>query len=203
MFIVWLHWDPWHPSAGMDCPGAITRPGDETPGMAVPGPASCTARARITPPAWTDRWQDRAVRSTGGRSQPPLLTSRCLLKRAGEKRGLGRAEQWPSWQPARPITAPFQLQLGQPTPAWEGAGPRIYASAKTEGRLGELAFLMKPDDREREVMGDNLLWILKKKEGKSPSPRGCPQDSEPCHDHNKSSSNRIHRATIQNRRSLQ
>lgn len=84
----------------------------------------------------------------------------------------------------------------QPTPAWEGAAHVYTQVPRQEGRLGELAFLMKPDNREREVMGDNLLWILKKKEGKSPSPRGCPQDSEPCHDHNKSSSNRIHRATI-------
>ena len=30
---------------------------------------------------------------------------------------------------------------------------------------------MKPDNRVREVMGNNLLWILEKKEGKSPSPR--------------------------------
>ena len=42
---------------------------------------------------------------------------------------------------------------------------------RQEGRLGELACLMKPDNRVREVMGNNLLWILEKKEGKSPSPR--------------------------------
>ena len=59
----------------------------------------------------------------------------------------------------------------QPTPAWEGAAHVYTQVPRWEGRLGELAFLMKPDNREREVMGDNLLWLLKKKEGKSPSPR--------------------------------
>lgn len=58
----------------------------------------------------------------------------------------------------------------QPTPAWEGAAHVYTQVPRREGRLGELAFLMKPDNREREVMGDNLLWILKKRRGKAPAP---------------------------------
>ena len=85
-----------------------------------------------------------------------------------------RAEQGPllaAW-PGPPASPPQQRALPALSPLQPGNELLMYMQMpRWEGRLGELAFLMKPDNRERaEAVGNNLLWILEKKAWKIPGP---------------------------------
>lgn len=104
-----------------------------------------------------------------------LLTSRCLQEMASKHKGgqmRSRASGHPSWQLwpwllSQPLQ---QSSLSGPSSAPLQNGDKLLMymqMPRWESRLGELAFLIKQDHREKaEVMGNNLLWFFQSKRTK-------------------------------------
>lgn len=143
-------------------------PSDTAPRKAEPGPASCYCGvhgSHLLP--GTDTGKTMPARSAHGRSRRPPAYQQ-VPPGEGKREQRRSNEELRQWSPPPGSSGPGSQASSLQQSSFSGPSSALLQNGnellmymqmpRWEGKLGELAFLMKQDHRERaEVMSNNLL----------------------------------------------